>query len=157
MTPSDFKAWLDRMGMNPNQAAEFLGVDRKTVERYLSGDLPIPRRTELALASLDGLRVYKLTPIDITHNDWRASAYKGEVIVRAQSESLARWHAATQYHRFARRRDATEDTPLNPWPNPERVTSTLLPDGHDGIEYAGQPGIVKGRNRVEMNLHEDSA
>ncbi len=36
------------------------------------------------------MMIFKLTPIDAEPDQWKASTYKGEVIVRAEDESEAR-------------------------------------------------------------------
>jgi hypothetical protein len=36
------------------------------------------------------MKIWKLNPIYLNHRDWEASRYRGEVIVRAESEERAR-------------------------------------------------------------------
>lgn len=141
MTPTDFADWMKRHGMNPNQAAAYLGIDRTTVDRYADEELEIPLRIALAAAALDPLKVYRLTPLDTSHNDWRASAADKMTNVRAQNEYLARWHAATKFHKAARRRSEMEETPSNPWLQPERVTCEEVADSSQ-LAAHGPPGII---------------
>lgn len=58
MTPADITAWMNRLGLNKAQAASALGIARTTLDRYLSGDKPIPRVVELACIAIA--------------NDWRS-------------------------------------------------------------------------------------
>ncbi len=53
MTPTDLAAWMNRLGLNKAQAAASLGIARTTLDRYLSGDKPIPRAVELACSALE--------------------------------------------------------------------------------------------------------
>ena len=52
MTPTDITAWMNRLGINKSQAAASLGIARTTLDRYLSGDKPIPRVVELACIAI---------------------------------------------------------------------------------------------------------
>ena len=56
MNAKQFCAALDRAGLSRNQAARDLGLDPRTVRRYVAGDLPVPRVVELALLGLATLR-----------------------------------------------------------------------------------------------------
>ena len=141
MNNLQFDAWMQDHPMTITQAAAYLDIDRKTAERYLSGTLDIPKRVELACRALSRMNLYALDPIDLLHNDWRASDHKEMVWVCAQSELLARWHAALRYHVPARRRSEKEVTPQNPWLNPERV-EVLQAILRDDQAVREQPGVV---------------
>ncbi len=56
MTPDQFRAWLDRMGLSQRQAAAELDVNLSTIVRYLKGEFPISRERALACAALENLR-----------------------------------------------------------------------------------------------------
>lgn len=43
---------LDSLGLSGNQAAKELGISRRQLTRYLSGEYPVPRAIELALSAL---------------------------------------------------------------------------------------------------------
>lgn len=53
MTPADLTAWMSRLGLSKSGAAERLGIARSTLDRYLSGRMPIPRLVALACSALD--------------------------------------------------------------------------------------------------------
>ena len=42
--------------------------------------------------------IWKLTSIDLNHRDWEASRFRGEIIVRAESEERARKFLAGRLH-----------------------------------------------------------
>ena len=42
MTPADFRAALDRLGLSQSEAARRLRVDPRTVRRWIAGDRRIP-------------------------------------------------------------------------------------------------------------------
>lgn len=42
MTPADFRAALDRLELSQSEAARRLGVDPRTVRRWIAGDRRIP-------------------------------------------------------------------------------------------------------------------
>lgn len=137
MKPAEFLDWLDRHNLNPVQAAQFLEIERRTIDRYLDGNLEIPRRVELACLALEPLRLYRLKPVDLDHIDWRASSHKGPATVRAQSAELARWHAAAKFHVRTRPRKGEDVSAENPWLQAERVTVKEIAD-----KKGGQPGVV---------------
>lgn len=43
MSGEQYRASIERLGLNITTAAEFLGVDVRTSRRYANGGLPIPR------------------------------------------------------------------------------------------------------------------
>ena len=88
--------------------------------------------------ALDPLVLWRLEPIDTDHVDWRASSHQGPAVVRAQSETLARWHAALRFHVQTRRRAGEDESPTNPWTNPERVRAKK-----GKVEKSGQPGVIE--------------
>lgn len=58
MTGSDLRKWMQARGWNPDSLADkdalaaSLGVSRRAIYYYLSGERPIPRMMELALEAL---------------------------------------------------------------------------------------------------------
>lgn len=42
MTPAAFRTALDRLGLTQSEAARRLGVDPRTVRRWIAGDRKIP-------------------------------------------------------------------------------------------------------------------
>lgn len=58
--------------------------------------------------------IFKLVPMDLRSDHWRASIYCGEVIVRAESEEQAR-HLTQSEFGIAPQLDYSKSTPLFPW------------------------------------------
>lgn len=48
-----FRAWVDRHGFTLDRAGEALGLSRRTVAYYLSGEQPIPKTVMLATEGYD--------------------------------------------------------------------------------------------------------
>ena len=48
MRAADFRAWMDRHGLTQDAAAQALGLSRRTIAYYLSGEKPIPKTVLLA-------------------------------------------------------------------------------------------------------------
>ena len=74
--------------------------------------------------------LWHLLPIDIASDQWRASTYKGEVIVRARSEAEARSTATATFFR------AYERVPggailFSPWGQPALVRCQRV----EGLPY----------------------
>jgi hypothetical protein len=53
MPPAAFRAWIERHGFTLDRAAEALGLSRRTVAYYLSGEQPVPRTVMLATIGYD--------------------------------------------------------------------------------------------------------
>ena len=49
MTPTQYRAHLDRLGLSQVGAARLFGVDPRTSRRWVAGDLAIPKAVALAL------------------------------------------------------------------------------------------------------------
>jgi hypothetical protein len=73
--------------------------------------------------------LWQLRPVDITSDHWRASTYKGEVIVRATSEREARSTADTAFYRVP---DGI--LPCSPWKDPSVVDCQHV----EGLPYDDQ-------------------
>jgi hypothetical protein len=56
MSAAAFRAWVERNGLTLDAAAEALGLSRRTVAYYLSGELPVPKTVMLATEGVDGRR-----------------------------------------------------------------------------------------------------
>lgn len=48
-----FRAWMDRHGLTLDRAADALGLSRRTVAYYLSGEQPVPKTVMLATEGYD--------------------------------------------------------------------------------------------------------
>jgi hypothetical protein len=53
MPAADFRAWMGRHGLTRDGAAEALGLSRRTIGYYLSGEQPIPKTVMLATEGYD--------------------------------------------------------------------------------------------------------
>jgi hypothetical protein len=54
MPAGDFRAWMGRHGLSRDAAAEALGLSRRTIGYYLSGEQPVPKTVMLATEGYDG-------------------------------------------------------------------------------------------------------
>lgn len=52
MTGKQLQAMLDKAGISQVKGAEALGLDARTVRRYVLGELPVPRVVALAIIHL---------------------------------------------------------------------------------------------------------
>ncbi len=48
-----FRAWMDRHGLTLDRAADALGLSRRTIAYYLSGEQPVPKTVMLATEGYD--------------------------------------------------------------------------------------------------------
>ena len=53
MPPAKFRAWIEHHHFTLDRAAEALGLSRRTVAYYLSGEQPVPRTVMLATVGYD--------------------------------------------------------------------------------------------------------
>jgi transcriptional regulator with XRE-family HTH domain len=53
MPAEAFRAWMARHGLTRDRAAEALGLSRRTVGYYLSGEQPVPKTVMLATEGYD--------------------------------------------------------------------------------------------------------
>jgi hypothetical protein len=56
MPAAAFRAWMDRHGLTLDRAAEALGLSRRTIAYYLSGEQPVPKTVMLATEGYDARR-----------------------------------------------------------------------------------------------------
>ena len=54
MAPAAFRAWVENHGFTIDAAAAALGLSRRTIAYYLSGEQPIPKTVMLATIGYDG-------------------------------------------------------------------------------------------------------
>lgn len=72
------------------------------------------------------MRVYKLTPIDLSDLSWEHSRHQGEAIIRAENEHEARLLASELWE------DRTSGTFINPWSRPSFSScEEIHPGSHD--------------------------
>lgn len=66
MKPQALQRFLDEIGLSQRRAAFELGIDERTMRRYVSGETAVPRSIELALASLrrHPTDMSELSPLD---------------------------------------------------------------------------------------------
>ena len=53
MPRAAFRAWMERHGFTLDRAAEALGLSRRTIAYYLSGEQPVPKTVMLATEGYD--------------------------------------------------------------------------------------------------------
>lgn len=58
MRPADFSAAIAALGWSQEEAARQLGVDGRTVRRWVAGDRAIPKLAEIALGCMARLREF---------------------------------------------------------------------------------------------------
>ncbi|MFL6846132.1 MAG: helix-turn-helix domain-containing protein [Allosphingosinicella sp.] len=56
MPAAAFRAWMERHGLTLDSAGEALGLSRRTVAYYLSGEQPVPKTVMLATEGFDKRR-----------------------------------------------------------------------------------------------------
>ena len=56
MPVADFRAWMEGHGLTLDRAADALGLSRRTIAYYLSGEQPVPKTVMLATAGYDHRR-----------------------------------------------------------------------------------------------------
>jgi hypothetical protein len=82
--------------------------------------------------------LWKLAPIDLTHRNWTASTHRGEAIVRAASEKVARDLAVAAFA-IAVPRVPGADIVHTPWRHADLVSCRQIEDprfpedGPDGV------------------------
>lgn len=57
MTPKNYQAALDRLGLSHIQAAQELGITRQSSHRYATGVRPVPLTIELFLKLIENSRI----------------------------------------------------------------------------------------------------
>ena len=60
MTAEELRKFVDQLGVPRGQLSEYLGVDYRTMSRWLSGQTPVPRMVEL-LIKAKAIRVKYIT------------------------------------------------------------------------------------------------
>lgn len=68
------------------------------------------------------MTIWKLNPIDLNHRDWEASRFRGEIIVRAESEERAR-EFLTDRLRIAATKPPGDKIQKDPWSQPALVSA----------------------------------
>lgn len=133
VTPELCRAARGLLDWSQDDLAKAAGVARQTVVDFERGERS-PRKGNMKalqealktggvafVISTDGRpavslrsRVWKLIPVDSTSRNWDASTYRGELIVRADSERRAR-EIATLTLSIATSRKLGEPLATNPW------------------------------------------
>ena len=157
---SSGKRWPSvRWGCDRKRYLDVASFSRVEISAHTAGALP--HRLERAFwgsvrrmsyASPEGnasMPFWHLFPLDVTSDHWRASTYKGEVIVRATSEAEARSTATTTFFR------AYERVPggiilFSPWNQPAVVACQHV----EGLPYDdhGSAAVVFPRPEDEETL-----
>ncbi len=86
------------------------------------------------------MRIRRLKALSLSSPHWEASTYRGDVIVRAETEADAR-RLATQAFGIATDKTPLQKVPANPWSHSWLVAAEVLegsqfdPDGEEEILY----------------------
>ena len=92
------------------------------------------------------MEIWKLEPTDVHSRDWEASTYRGEVVVRAESEMKARQIAAGAFVIASKATLAEKLTDI-PWHQPSLVSAVTIQDSNykDGEkeEIVGPPDALR--------------
>lgn len=144
MIADQFRNWIERRDLNVARAAELLGVDRKTADRWLAGEREIPKAVETECRLLSGkIRLYELRPrlsgLDSIH--WRASKHKDVVRVRAPSRHTARQYAALSFGRSAFRAAGGGEALRVPWLDDSLVELVIF-EPTEAIPSHGPLGVI---------------
>jgi hypothetical protein len=86
--------------------------------------------------------IYKLEPVEknLDHQNWEASSFRGDCIVRACSENKARQTAYGAFGMAVKRPPLGQKIPNNPWAHPDIVSISVLTD-HE-YEEDGPEGVL---------------
>ena len=87
------------------------------------------------------MRIWRLKAIDTNSHHWEASTYRGDVLVRAESEANARRLAARAFG-VATRVIPGQEVSVVPWDHPWLVSAEIVegsPYGPDGDEEILEP------------------
>lgn len=91
------------------------------------------------------MAIWKLEPINLNNRTWEASTYRGEVIVRADSETKAREIAYSAFV-IATGKRRGEMISINPWKHPAEVSAVTIKDkkyeGNGKEEILGPPDAL---------------
>ena len=89
--------------------------------------------------------IFKLVPMDLQSDHWRASIYCGKVIVRAESEERARHLAQSEFGIFPQL-DYSKSTPLYPWHEQDLIQCLVIED--PSYPESVVSGILYPRNHI---------
>lgn len=86
------------------------------------------------------METWKLTVLDNDSHDWDLSTYKGDLIVRAETEHQARMQATNELGIAAQAKPG-KPTRINPWSQKDVVGC----DRYSGSEFSkeGAPSVLK--------------
>ncbi len=90
------------------------------------------------------MHIWRLKALRLSSHHWEASTYRGDVIVRAESEANAR-RLATQAFWMVTEKIHGKEVAANPWYRPWLVAAEVLegsqfdPDGQEEILYRPLP------------------
>jgi CheY-like chemotaxis protein len=124
---------------------------RRALDAGFDGYIPKPVDAQTFVADFEALlapgtmaavrrpmRIWSLKPVDAKDKNWAASSYAGEVLIRAETENVARWLATSAYGIATD--GAAEPVKYVPWEYASLVScapvapgSTLREDGERAI------------------------
>jgi hypothetical protein len=87
------------------------------------------------------VNVYELKPLDLRSPCWRASTWKGSIIVAAEDEKTARTLATLNFAIATEKRSPAEEVPYPPWRHSDLVSCApleeplVLTDEREGVQF----------------------
>jgi len=87
------------------------------------------------------MKIWKLSPLDLSFHGWRNSDYQRDAIVRAEDEKKAREIATQHFFGFAKKVSSSQETPRSPWDDSTVVKCIEL----DNSKYStdGPAGLLE--------------
>jgi transcriptional regulator with XRE-family HTH domain len=122
MTPEQCRMARAALKWSTKQLAERADVGLNTVNRFEEGGNTQTESVDRMRQALENngirfqgsirgslgvelsQRIWRLTPIDPSNENWEASTWRGSVVVRAPTERIARWRAKIAFVIATRRR-----------------------------------------------------
>ncbi|MQY62124.1 hypothetical protein GH146_02400 [archaeon] len=87
------------------------------------------------------MKIWKLSPRDLSSPGWRNSDYQGDAIVRAENEKEARNIAASHFRSLSEKKRPCQETPRSPWDDPVAIECIELDNSNYSID--GPAGLLE--------------
>lgn len=80
MTAEDFRAWLERRGLNYSQAAPLLAADHTEVGRWAKGERKVPRRVVRIVELLSAFPLHPSCPLGLSLLQCEVARERGSIV-----------------------------------------------------------------------------
>ena len=87
------------------------------------------------------MKIWKLSPHDLSFPGWRNSDYQGDAVVRAEDEKEARNIAASHFWSLSEQVSSCQKTPCSPWDDPAAIECIELDNSDYPID--GLAGLLE--------------